>query len=103
MSRLVRAAGSISFFTLLSRIAGLVRDSLMVQVLGAGWVQGTFLLAWTLPNLMRRLLGDSGLLGSSGRLAPMPTTRASLSSGIPAAINSRREALARSADRSQLL
>ncbi|MFN9332816.1 MAG: murein biosynthesis integral membrane protein MurJ [Planctomycetota bacterium] len=64
MSRLVRAAGSISFFTLLSRIAGLVRDSLMVQVLGAGWVQGTFLLAWTLPNLMRRLLGEGALSAS---------------------------------------
>ena len=64
MNRLVRAAGSISFFTLLSRIAGLVRDSLMVQALGAGWVQGTFLLAWTLPNLMRRLLGEGALSAS---------------------------------------
>ena len=64
MNRLVRAAGSISFFTLLSRIAGLVRDSLMVQALGAGWAQGTFLLAWTLPNLMRRLLGEGALSAS---------------------------------------
>ena len=73
MNRLVRAAGSISFFTLLSRIAGLVRDSLMVQVLGAGWVQGTFLLAWTLPNLMRRLLGEGAL---SASLVPMFTKQA---------------------------
>ena len=61
MSRLFRAAGSISAFTLLSRILGLVRDRLMMQTLGAGWVQGTFLLAWTLPNLMRRLLGEGAL------------------------------------------
>ncbi len=64
MTRLLRAAGSISVFTLLSRILGLVRDRLMAQTLGAGWVQGTFLLAWTLPNLMRRLLGEGALSAS---------------------------------------
>jgi putative peptidoglycan lipid II flippase len=64
MTRLARAAGSISFFTLLSRILGLWRDRLMAQTLGAGWVQGTFLLAWTLPNLMRRLLGEGALSAS---------------------------------------
>ncbi|MFM1873558.1 MAG: hypothetical protein RL398_2980 [Planctomycetota bacterium] len=61
---MLRAAGSISAFTLLSRIFGLVRDSLMTTTLGAGWVQGTFLLAWTLPNLMRRLLGEGALSAS---------------------------------------
>ncbi len=64
MSRLVRAAGSISLFTLLSRILGLYRDRLMAQTFGASWVQGTFLLAWTLPNLMRRLLGEGALSAS---------------------------------------
>lgn len=64
MTRLVRAAGSISAFTLLSRILGLFRDRLMAQTFGAGWVQGTFLLAWTLPNLMRRLLGEGALSAS---------------------------------------
>lgn len=64
MTRLFRAAGSISVFTLLSRIFGLYRDRLMAQTLGAGWVQGTFLLAWTLPNLMRRLLGEGALSAS---------------------------------------
>lgn len=64
MSRLVRAAGSISVITLLSRVLGLIRDRLMAQTLGAGWVQGTFLLAWTLPNLMRRLLGEGALSAS---------------------------------------
>jgi len=64
MTRLLRAAGSISFFTLLSRLLGLYRDRLMAHALGAGWVQGTFLLAWTLPNLMRRLLGEGALSAS---------------------------------------
>lgn len=64
MTRLLRAAGSISAFTLLSRILGLWRDRLMTQTLGVGWVSGTFLLAWTLPNLMRRLLGEGALSAS---------------------------------------
>ena len=64
MTRLIRAASSISAFTLLSRILGLIRDSLMTRALGAGWVQGTFLLAWMAPNLMRRLLGEGALSAS---------------------------------------
>ena len=64
MSRIVRAATSISVITLCSRVLGLIRDRLMAQTLGAGWVQGTFLLAWTLPNLMRRLLGEGALSAS---------------------------------------
>ena len=61
MTRLVRAATSISAITLLSRVLGLFRDRLMAQTLGAGWVQGVFLLAWMMPNLMRRLLGEGAL------------------------------------------
>ena len=64
MTRLLRAASSISALTLLSRILGLWRDRLMAQTLGAGWVQGSFLLAWMLPNLMRRLLGEGALSAS---------------------------------------
>jgi len=64
MTRLLRAAGSISALTLVSRILGLWRDRLMAQTLGAGWVQGSFLLAWMLPNLMRRLLGEGALSAS---------------------------------------
>lgn len=71
MSRLLKDTGSITAFTLLSRILGLVRDSLMTRLLGANWVQGTFLLAWTLPNLMRRLLGEGAL---SASLVPAYTT-----------------------------
>jgi putative peptidoglycan lipid II flippase len=70
VTRIWRAAGSISAFTLLSRILGLYRDRLMAQTLGAGWVAGTFLLAWTLPNLMRRLLGEGAL---SAALVPAYT------------------------------
>lgn len=70
MNRLLRAAGSISALTLVSRVLGLVRDRLMAQAFGASWVQGTFLLAWTFPNLMRRLLGEGAL---SAALVPAYT------------------------------
>lgn len=70
MNRLLRAAGSISALTLVSRILGLLRDRLMAQAFGASWVQGTFLLAWMLPNLMRRLLGEGAL---SAALVPAYT------------------------------
>ncbi|MFO1076662.1 MAG: murein biosynthesis integral membrane protein MurJ [Planctomycetota bacterium] len=70
MSRLFRAAGSIAGLTLVSRILGLWRDRLMAQVFGASWVQGTFLIAWMFPNLMRRLLGEGAL---SAALVPAYT------------------------------
>ncbi len=64
MNRTARAAGVISAMTLVSRILGLIRDSVMASVLGASWVSGTFLVAWSLPNLLRRLLGEGALSAS---------------------------------------
>ena len=64
MSRVIRAASAISGLTLLSRAFGLWRDGLMAAVLGAGPVSDTFFLAWALPNLMRRLLGEGALSAS---------------------------------------
>ena len=64
MSRTLRDFTSISGLTLLSRVLGLVRDSLMTRVLGAGWVSGAFLLAWMFPNLFRRFFGESALSAS---------------------------------------
>lgn len=64
MSRMFRAASAISGFTFASRVLGLWRDSVMAAVLGAGPVSDTFFLAWALPNLMRRLLGEGALSAS---------------------------------------
>lgn len=58
---LVRAAGSISVLTLASRVLGLVRDVMMVHVLGTSWAYGTFILAWLVPNMLRRLFGEGAL------------------------------------------
>ncbi|MDT4871336.1 hypothetical protein FQZ97_1064590 [compost metagenome] len=53
--------------------------------------------------LMRRLIGSVGVSGLNNRLEARPSTRRSLSSGKPPETSSRREALARSAESSQLL
>ncbi len=57
----LRAASSISGLTLLSRVLGVIRDSVMMAILGAGFESGTFLLAWLFPNLLRRLFGEGAL------------------------------------------
>jgi len=58
---LVSAAGTVAGLTLVSRILGLVRDMLMASVFGLGMLADAFYLAWTLPNLFRRLCGEGAL------------------------------------------
>jgi len=54
----------VAMSTVGSRVMGLLRDVLLVSFLGAGAVTSAFLLAFTLPNLFRRLLGE-GVLTSA--------------------------------------
>ncbi len=54
--------------TLGSRVLGLVRDVLFGAVLGGGYLQDAFVTAFTLPNLLRRLLGEGALTSA---LIPM--------------------------------
>ncbi|MFO1053987.1 MAG: murein biosynthesis integral membrane protein MurJ [Planctomycetota bacterium] len=58
---LLRAAGAVSVLTLASRILGLVRDVVTYHVFGTSWVSGAFVLAWMVPNLLRRLFGEGAL------------------------------------------
>lgn len=55
------AAILIAAWTLASRILGLFRDHLMYATFGREWVSSAFWLAWTVPNLFRRLLGEGAL------------------------------------------
>ncbi|MDR2200633.1 MAG: murein biosynthesis integral membrane protein MurJ [Puniceicoccales bacterium] len=50
-----------SFLTLISRVFGLVRDSFIFSVFGTGELNSAFLLAFSIPNLFRRLLGEGAL------------------------------------------
>ena len=61
MTRILKAVSAISSATLVSRVLGFVRDITQAHVLGASWLNGVFLIAWMLPNLMRRLLGEGAL------------------------------------------
>jgi putative peptidoglycan lipid II flippase len=56
--RLVRSAGAMSLMTLLSRILGYVRDNLQAQILGASRTADAFIIAFRIPNLLRRLVGE---------------------------------------------
>ena len=56
-----KAAGVVSFFTLLSRILGLVRDAIVAKYFGAGMAADAFYVAFRIPNLFRRLFAEGSL------------------------------------------
>jgi putative peptidoglycan lipid II flippase len=56
--RLVRSAGVMSLMTLISRVLGYVRDNLQAQILGASRSADAFIIAFRIPNLLRRLVGE---------------------------------------------
>jgi putative peptidoglycan lipid II flippase len=59
MSRqLTKSASTVGFMTLLSRIAGFVRDILVAAVFGANAAYDAFLIAFKIPNFMRSLLAE---------------------------------------------
>lgn len=55
---LFRSTATISSFTLLSRITGLVRDILVARAFGAGPLTDAFWVAFRIPNLLRRLFAE---------------------------------------------
>ncbi|MCA9056932.1 MAG: murein biosynthesis integral membrane protein MurJ [Planctomycetaceae bacterium] len=57
----LKGFSTVSLLTLLSRITGLARDALMASVFGTGMLLDGFSLAFRLPNLARRLLGDGAM------------------------------------------
>lgn len=57
----IRATGAIGIATLLSRILGFVRDVVVAHAFGAGFVTDAFLVAFRIPNLLRRLLAEGAL------------------------------------------
>jgi putative peptidoglycan lipid II flippase len=60
-SSFVKDILSVSFYTFLSRIAGLIRDSVMAALFGAGLVSDAFNAAFVLPNMFRRLLAEGAM------------------------------------------
>ncbi|MDO4700601.1 MAG: murein biosynthesis integral membrane protein MurJ [Moraxella sp.] len=57
-SRLFRSTMVVSAMTMLSRILGLVRDVVLMGVFGAGGLMDAFLVAFKIPNFLRRLFAE---------------------------------------------
>ncbi|TXI19452.1 MAG: murein biosynthesis integral membrane protein MurJ [Roseateles sp.] len=55
---LLRAASTVSLLTLASRITGLVREQLTAGLFGATGMTDAFLVAFRIPNLLRRLFAE---------------------------------------------
>ncbi len=55
---LLKAALSVSSWTFLSRLTGLLRETLLVRLFGAGAQTDAFNIAFRLPNLLRRLFAE---------------------------------------------
>lgn len=61
MSKMLKSSGAIALATLISRLLGMVREMVYYSFMGVGWVNDAFVLAFTIPNLFRRLLGEGAL------------------------------------------
>src|SRR5262245_52962425 len=59
--QIARAAGLVGFFTFISRIAGLVRDSVVGYYFGAGMAADAFFVAFRIPNLLRRFVAEGAM------------------------------------------
>ena len=53
-----RSTSTVGAFTLLSRVTGLLRDMVYSRMFGAGLLMDAFLVAFKIPNFMRRLFAE---------------------------------------------
>jgi putative peptidoglycan lipid II flippase len=61
MSKMLKSSGALACATLASRILGLARDTVYSNFMGTTPVASAFMLAFQVPNLFRRLLGEGAL------------------------------------------
>lgn len=61
MSKMLKSSGAMFIATLISRVLGMVREMVYSAFMGTSPVAGAFFLAYTIPNLFRRLLGEGAL------------------------------------------
>jgi putative peptidoglycan lipid II flippase len=58
---MTKSAGVVAFFTSLSRITGLLRDTVATHLFGASAATDAFVVAFTIPNMMRRFVAEGAL------------------------------------------
>jgi putative peptidoglycan lipid II flippase len=61
MSQMLKSSGAMSVATMSSRVLGLARETVYAGFMGDSWQAGAFKLAFMVPNLFRRLLGEGAL------------------------------------------
>jgi len=61
MSKMLKSSGAMAAATLTSRVLGMVREMVYARFMGTSWVASAFILAFQIPNLFRRLLGEGAL------------------------------------------
>ena len=61
---LFKSTTTFSFFTIISRILGYVRDILIAIFLGAGPLADAFFVAFRIPNTFRRLFSEGSFNAS---------------------------------------
>ena len=90
---LTRALGTVGGLTLVSRVLGLVRDSLFARFVGAGFASDAFLVAFRLPNMFRALFAEGAF---SSAFIPMFNQKVGDKDGpgLPAGIAFAEQALA---------
>ena len=60
-SSILKSTAVVGGATALSRVLGLAREMLQSRLIGAGWEQSAFTLAFTIPNMSRKLFGEGAL------------------------------------------
>jgi len=73
---LIKSTGTFSFFTIISRLLGYVRDVLIAVFLGTGLLADAFFVAFRIPNTFRRLFSEGTF-----NAAFIPSYAAELSQG----------------------
>jgi putative peptidoglycan lipid II flippase len=58
---MLKSSGAMAAATLTSRVLGVVREMVYANFMGNTWVASAFQLAFQIPNLFRRLLGEGAL------------------------------------------
>ncbi|MFC1461614.1 murein biosynthesis integral membrane protein MurJ [Verrucomicrobiota bacterium] len=59
--KVIRSAGIVGMFILISRVFGLIRDMTMAAFFGTSLAMSAFVVAFTIPNLFRALFGEGAL------------------------------------------
>ncbi len=62
--KIAKAASVVGGATFLSRVFGFIRDMVVAQFFGAGLATDAFFVAFRIPNLLRRLVGEGSLTAS---------------------------------------